>query len=204
MIYTIKCRRGHCGSQYCLEIADHNLKAGREHIEENAKARGWIEGHDGAIGWLCPFDAPKPAAEPVDQNIVASTFCSGLGCCNASTVSVPTILLSNGWHLNNDTHSWICPACWKTTQPEPAYIQTQEGNIERIPAQCDWSIEEVRGVAVEVFLEKMRELLDNATCVHDKAVGETSLEALRKGLLNIEMKGCDDPPTQSADPADYF
>lgn len=138
MIYTIKCRRN-CG-------ASHESTVNPDHLESKAQLQGWRLDGD---GWLCPFDASKPAAKPVDRNIVAATICLGAGCCNSSTAIAPAVLKSNGWHSH--ANQWYCPACWKTTQSEP---ETEPGPTQE---ECEWSIDQIEGIARRVALDEVRQ-----------------------------------------------
>jgi len=160
MIYTIKCRRGHCGSQFAYE--SHNREPGdcEQTLRERAEKQGWVYCHDGTLGWLCPFDAPKEAAKP-------TTNCSFPGCSNTCRTHAPEVLVACGWHgLHNDANEWLCPACWKTTQPDPAGVGVSARNtwiLEDGPAPepipifdqaeamhaAELSIDEVREIAAD-------------------------------------------------------
>lgn len=160
MIYTIRCRRGHCGSQYQYDFGTLGLEMAAMEIEKRAESRGWYR--DDA-GWLCPFDAPQPAAEkPIPKMLSKATpsedytRCSFQDCCNANLCTSNERLTRDGWHtkeIGQHGQQWLCPACWKTTQPEPtpewekgvlANAEAIEEGLEREAAD---RLQEMRKVA---------------------------------------------------------
>lgn len=171
MIYTIRCRRGHCGSQYQYDFGALGLERAATEIEKRAESRGWCR--DDA-GWLCPFDAPKPAPKTTGEVLGTGDYtgCMQSLCGNVNVCLDEKNLVKDGWRRVGG--EWYCPACWKTTQPEPVDPETG-----RCHSQCDWSIDQVKAAAGEVFLEEMERLIKRSIDVYDSAVNDSVL-----GIIN--------------------
>ncbi len=115
MLYTIKCRRGHCGSRFEHEGTSGDPIHDTKILDNRAASQGWFR-ETTAGGWLCPFDAPKelPISPPMIE-------CSGEGCLNACLQTDETEAISMGWHsidVPKQATQWLCTRCWKASQPE--------------------------------------------------------------------------------------
>lgn len=126
MIYTIKCRRGHCGAKHDTEDIDigYDPSVATE-FHQTIVLHGWIKDEQ---GWLCPFDAPKPAAEkPIEEEHPFGTFCKRGQCGNANMSTLTNRLIEDGWRAS--AGEWLCPACWKTTQPDPGPAMAEPAQV---------------------------------------------------------------------------
>lgn len=152
MLFTIRCRRAYCGSRYQLDFGSSGLEDGARDVENQASAKGWVRTGD---GWLCPADAPRPAAAPIVPHS-QGTHCEGSGCLNLCRTDVHADLKANGWHRIG-VGPWYCRACWNTIQPEPVpETEMSEDDLEREAAERR---QEIRKVAKEVVEEAFQRLL---------------------------------------------
>lgn len=187
MIYRVKCKRGHCGARFETDDRDPIEDPGHSamNLEKAAEHAGW---HRDLQGWLCPFDAPKEAAKPQEALL---TLCCTKMCNNGNVSNVRELLIADGWHQKKERDvpefSWLCPACWKTTQPEP--IHEQAAAIMN-PFPPEFSIDEVRGIAGEVFFVLMRDVLTKAKANADKLFPrlQTTIQHLESALTQCEVE----------------
>lgn len=124
MIYTIKCRRGHCGSQFAYEsVARQRPEEAAKEGQDQARQRGWVNEYGSSISWLCPFDAPKEAAKAIHPDKEMLTHCGFPGCMTGHLTDNPAFLAKDGWRRVSTEMGkpaqWFCAACWKAGLPEP-------------------------------------------------------------------------------------
>lgn len=120
MIYTIKCGLGTCGARH--EYVSENREPAwcEDSLKAEADKHGWVKQKLNPLRWLCPFHAPKAP----EASYQPRTHCVRIECGNMNKSLEAAALVKDGWHYvpHNEPGkhmAWYCPACWKTTQPEP-------------------------------------------------------------------------------------
>lgn len=176
MIYTICCKRDDCGGM-------HSSKS-EEGCNVEAKIHGWKESFES--GWLCPFHAPKEAAKTTKSpNDHRRTLCERFECLNLCDTTEPGQLTASGWHNvitePNGTLVWYCPACWKTTQPEPMPIFDQ---AEAMHA-AEFSIDQVKEIAAEVAKKEIRAFVTSLSIYRAAIGGQYSAQALLEAMEDM-------------------
>lgn len=167
MIYTIRCRAGHCGARFQTDDRDplEGPVQSAMNIEKAAEKQGWYR--ENLSGWVCPFHAPKAAADKPIPKILSKatpgedyTICSQSDCCNANLCTTEGVLKHDGWHRIG-VGPWYCPACWKITQPEPE----EEDREVDVNAQAahEVTLEDIRELAREEIKAAFRRIYDKCT-----------------------------------------
>jgi len=180
MLYTIKCRRGHCGASHSGAVCEQTLTGDLFRLQERMRLVGWL---DGPAGWLCPFDAPKPATKGPKQGHAKRMLCARFECMNLCDTTDPGELTAHGWHQTSrtvDKEAWYCPACWKTTQPEP--IHAQAAAIMNPAPASDWSIDEIKEVAAEVAKAEIQAFVTSLSIYCAGIGGQYSAPALLEAM----------------------
>ena len=172
MIYTIRCKKGHCPARFQTDDRDpmEGPSTSANNIESKAREHGWVEIDR---GWLCPFDAPNPAAEkPIPKTLSEATpgedytICSFQDCCNANLTTTEGVLLKDGWRralrAATEPAFWLCPACWKTTQPETEPGPDPIKELEDLEREAAERRQEMRKVAKEEIRAAFARILNKS------------------------------------------
>lgn len=149
MIYTIDCRYRECGASYSAQTLKATLSGDLVRMESTMRGQGWEVDYE---GWRCPFHAPKEAAKADDEDVTACHFARCLNYCKGTSEAE---LAVSGWRsagIVGGSERWICPACWKTTQPEPAPEPVHEFPL--------WAANEMKVIAAEVAKAEVRAFVD--------------------------------------------
>ncbi len=160
MLYTIKCRRGHCGAGFEHQGSNSDPVHNEQILGQRAISHGWVIDMDGG-GWLCPFDAPK-----ADLPSGPKFTCSGTDktCLNACYADDDAEAVSMGWHDARLSPilepNWLCTQCWKASQPEePKPERPAEPDIEKWVEQTlvrnEQSIREIARKDREAWLRRL-------------------------------------------------